>query len=470
MPEKLTNTRPALLLVDDDAEIREQMKWALASDYQLLEASDRSTALAHVRQASPQLVLLDLGLPPETDGASEGLAILQETLALNPTTKVIVVTGNSDHTKAVAAIESGAYDFIEKPVQLGVLKIVLQRAVYLSNLEEEHRALQQKTSQDAFEGLGGNSPQMQEVFRMIRRVGPSDVPVLITGESGTGKELVARAIHRQSARKGQPFVAINCSAIPETLFESELFGYEKGAFTGAAQQRKGRVEGAQRGTLFLDEIGDIPLGLQVKLLRFLQDHTIQRLGAKETIAVDARILAATNVDLKKAISEGRFREDLYYRLCVVTIAVPALSERGSDIMLLARTFLTKFADDQKKLLKGFTPQAVEALAAHSWPGNVRELENRIKRAVVMADGKYVTPANVELKGPSSFEEGPHTLRASRNTREKDLVRLAMEKADGNVSQAAVELGISRPTLYQLLSRYGLKKSGASGFRMGNLKG
>jgi two-component system NtrC family response regulator len=458
MSEKLMNARPVLLLVDDDAEIRDQMKWALASDYQMLEASDRSTALAHVRNTTPRLILLDLGLPPDIDGASEGLAILRETLRLNPMAKVIVITGNSDRTKAVAAIESGAYDFIEKPVQLDVLKIVLQRAAYLSNLEEEHRVLQQKTSQDAFEGLGGNSPQMQDVFRMIRRVGPSDVPVLITGESGTGKELVARAIHSQSARKGESFVAINCGAIPETLLESELFGYEKGAFTGAVQQRKGRIEGAQGGTLFLDEIGDIPLALQVKLLRFLQDHTIQRLGAKETIVVDARILAATNVDLQKAIHEGRFREDLYYRLCVVTIAVPALSERGSDIALLARIFLTKFAEAEKKPLKGFTPQAVEALTTYNWPGNVRELENRIKRAVVMAEGKYVTPANLELKDPSSAEEDASTLRASRDSREKDLVRLAMEKVDGNVSRAAAELGISRPTLYQLLARYGLKKT------------
>jgi len=451
-------THPTLLLVDDDPEIRDQMKWALASDYELLEASDRPSALAHVRQAMPQLVLLDLGLPPDTDGASEGLAILRETMQLNPMAKVIVVTGNSDRAKAIAAIESGGYDFIEKPVQLDVLKIVLQRAAYLSNLEQENRALQQQAGQNDFEGLMGNSAQMQEVFRMIRRVGPSDVPVLITGESGTGKELVARAIHRQSGRKGQAFVAINCGAIPETLLESELFGYEKGAFTGATQQRKGRIEGAQGGTLFLDEIGDIPLGLQVKLLRFLQDHEIQRLGGKETIAVDARILAATNVDLQKAISEGRFREDLYYRLCVFTIAVPALNERGSDIALLSRTFLTKFAEEQKKPLKGFTPQAMQALTAHNWPGNVRELENRIKRAVVMAEGKYVTPGNLELKDPSSSEEEASTLRASRDSRERDLVRLAMEKADGNVSRAAAELGISRPTLYQLLARYGLKKT------------
>ena len=452
------NTHPTLLLIDDDPEIRDQMKWALASEYELLEASDRPSALAHVRQAMPQLVLLDLGLPPDTDGASEGLAILRETMQLNPMAKVIVVTGNSDRAKAIAAIESGGYDFIEKPVQLDVLKIVLQRATYLSNLEQENRALQQQAGQNDFEGLMGNSAQMQEVFRMIRRVGPSDVPVLITGESGTGKELVARAIHRQSGRKGQAFVAINCGAIPETLLESELFGYEKGAFTGATQQRKGRIEGARGGTLFLDEIGDIPLGLQVKLLRFLQDHEIQRLGGKETIAVDARILAATNVDLQKAISEGRFREDLYYRLCVVTIAVPALNERGADIALLSRTFLTKFAEEQKKPLKGFTPQAMQALTAYNWPGNVRELENRIKRAVVMAEGKYVTPGNLELKDPSSSEEEASTLRTSRDSRERDLVRLAMEKADGNVSRAAADLGISRPTLYQLLARYGLKKT------------
>jgi two-component system NtrC family response regulator len=451
-------THPTLLLVDDDPEIRDQMKWALASDYELLEASDRPSALAHVRQAMPQLVLLDLGLPPDTDGASEGLAILRETMQLNPMAKVIVVTGNSDRAKAIAAIESGGYDFIEKPVQLDVLKIVLQRAAYLSNLEQDNRALQQQAGQNDFEGLMGNSAQMQEVFRMIRRVGPSDVPVLITGESGTGKELVARAIHRQSERKGQALVAINCGAIPETLLESELFGYEKGAFTGATQQRKGRIEGARGGTLFLDEIGDIPLGLQVKLLRFLQDHEIQRLGGKETIAVDARILAATNVDLQKAISEGRFREDLFYRLCVVTIAVPALNERGSDITLLSRTFLTKFAEEQKKPLKGFTPQAIQALTVHNWPGNVREVENRIKRAVVMAEGKYVTPENLELIDPSSSEEQASTLRASRDSRERDLVRLAMEKADGNVSRAAADLGISRPTLYQLLARYGLKKT------------
>jgi two-component system NtrC family response regulator len=451
-------TRPILLLVDDDPEIRDQMKWALSSDYELLEALDRPTAVAHVKRAMPPLVLLDLGLPPDPEGASEGLAILRETLQLNPLAKVIVVTGNSDRPKAVAAIESGAYDFIEKPVQLDVLKVVLQRAAYLSSLEQHNRHVRDQIGDKEFEGLVGTSARMQEVFRMIRRVGPSDVPVLITGESGTGKELVARAIHNQSLRKEAPFVAINCGAIPEALLESELFGYEKGSFTGAAQQKKGRIEYAQGGTLFLDEIGDIPLGLQVKLLRFLQDHEIHRLGGKEAIPVDVRILAATNVDLQKAILEGRFREDLYYRLCVITIVVPPLNQRGDDIALLARSFMERFAEEQQKPVKGFTPQAQEALMAYQWPGNVRELENRVKRAVLMAEGRYITPMNLALEGDDTSEEEALTLKASRQRREKDLVRLALEKTDGNVSRAAVELGISRPTLYQLLTRYGLKNS------------
>jgi two-component system NtrC family response regulator len=451
----MMTTRLPLLLVDDDAEIRDQMKWALASDYDIVEAADRATALTHVRQLRPRLILLDLGLPPDVDGASEGLAILRESLQLNNSAKIIVITGNSDRAKAMTAIQSGAYDFIEKPVQLDVLRVVLQRASYLSNLEQEHRELQKKTGQSDFEGLVGDSTQIQEIFRMVRRVGPSDVPVLITGESGTGKELVARAIHRQSQRQNASFVPINCGAIPETLLESELFGYEKGAFTGATQQRKGRIESAQGGTLFLDEIGDIPLGLQVKLLRFLQDHEIIRLGGKDVIAVDTRILAATNIDLRKAISEGRFREDLYYRLCVVTVAVPSLRERASDVPLLARTFLLRFSDELKKPLKGFTPEAVEALTVHGWPGNVRELENRVKRAVVMAEGRYITPENLELQ-LSSTQDG-ETLKASRDHREKELVRLAMERADGNVTRAASYLGVSRPTLYQLLARYGLKK-------------
>jgi two-component system NtrC family response regulator len=448
---------PVLLLVDDDEQIREQMRWALAGTYQVLEAPDRPTANEQMRRVMPELILLDLGLPPDIDGASEGLAILREALKLNPVAKVIVITGNSDRAKAVAAIQGGAYDFIEKPVQLDVLKVVLQRAQYLANLERENRAPLQQAGQSEFEGLVGSSEPMQEMFRMIRRVGPSDVPVLITGESGTGKELVARAIHRQSGRKDAAFVAINCSAIPDTLIESELFGHEKGAFTGAAQQRKGRIEGAQGGTLFLDEIGEIPLALQVKLLRFLQDHEIQRLGGKEALSVNTRVIAATNVNLQSAISNGRFREDLYYRLCVVSISAPRLSDRRTDIPLLARTFLLRFADDQHKPIAGFSSEAMAALIDYSWPGNVRELENRVKRAVVMAEGKYITPENLELTVAIGHEGDERTIRGSRENREKELVLLTMEKVQGNISRAATELGISRPTLYQLLARYGVKK-------------
>jgi len=448
-------TRPTLLLVGDDDIVRNKMKWAFSWAYDLVEAPDRAAALSVIRQAMPPLVLLDLGPRADADWSSEGLAILRESVQLNPMTKVIVMTGRSDRVEAFAAIESGAYDVLEKPVQLDVLKVVLQRATYLSNLERESRESQVQSGGTEFEGLVGNSKPMQDVFSMIRRVGPSDVSVLITGESGTGKELVARAIHRLSARKEAPFIAINCGAIPETLLESEFFGYEKGAFTGATQQKKGRIESAQRGTLFLDEIGEMPLSLQVKLLRFLQDHEIHRLGGKDPVSVDVRVLAATNVDLREAIESGRFREDLFYRLCVVTIPVPALKGRA-DITLLARTFLMKSAEAQEKRLKGFTPQAIDALLTHDWPGNVRELENRVRRAVVMADGKYVSPENLDLKDPSSVERASTTLRVTRDLREKKLVQSMLEKTHGNVSKAAVDLGISRPTLYQLLARYGLR--------------
>lgn len=452
------STRPSLLLVTNDAALRDPMKWALASDYELLEMPDRARALSHVRQTMPPVVILDWGLPSDGVSATERLAILHEALRLNQDAKVIVVMDNGDQANAIAALESGAYDILERPVQIDVLKVVLQRAMYLSNLERERRAIREQVGATEFEGLVGTSRPMQDVVGMIRRVGPSDVPVIITGESGTGKELVARAIHRLSARKEAPFIALNCGAIPEGLLESELFGYEKGSFTGAVQQKKGRIESAQGGTLLLDEIGDIPLSLQVKLLRFLQDHEIHRLGGKDPISVDVRVLASTNVDLQEAINKGRFREDLFYRLCVVAIPIPRLKARGSDITLLARTFLMRFAEVQKKVLKGFTPQAIEALLAHSWPGNVRELENRVLRAVVMAEGKYVTPANLELKDISSVTSDSTPLRVARDMHEKELVKVMLEKTNGNVSKVAIELGISRPTLYQLLSRYGLRQS------------
>ncbi len=451
-------THPTLLLIDDEAVTRSEMTSALASNYEILEASGRANALSQIRLVMPPLVLLNLDPSSNVEGTAEGLIILRETVQLNPMTKVIVMVGSNDRTKAAAAMEGGAYDILEKPVQLDVLKVVLQRAMYLFNLERESRAVREEVSGTEFQGLVGTSKPMQEVFGMIRRVGPADVPILITGESGTGKELVARAIHRLSGRKDAPFVAINCGAIPETLLESELFGYEKGAFTGAVQQRKGRIESAQGGTLFLDEIGDIPLSLQVKLLRFLQEHEVHRLGGRHKISVDVRVLAATNIDLQEAINSGRFREDLFYRLCVVGIPVPSLKTRGSDITLLAKQFFAKFAEAHKKPLKGFTSQGIEAILAHNWPGNVRELENRVKRAVVMAEGKYITPANLELKDLSSGHSDVTTLRGARDLREKELVRIILDKVDGNVSKAAIELGISRPTLYQLLSRYRLRPS------------
>ncbi|MFN3682075.1 MAG: PEP-CTERM-box response regulator transcription factor [Nitrospira sp.] len=453
----MTRNLPPLLLVDDDNEIREQMKWALAGDYRVLEASDRKTALAQMAAVKPDLVLLDLGLPPDVDGASEGMAILRAALQMNPAAKVIVITGNSDRARAIEAVQSGAYDFIEKPVQLDVLKIMLQRAAYLADLERENRASQETAGNEEFEGLIGRSPFMQELIQTIKRIGPSDVSVLIVGESGTGKEVVARAIHRSSMRREQPFVAINCGAIPETLLESELFGHEKGAFTGATQQRKGRIEHAEGGTLFLDEIGDMPLPLQVKLLRFLQERQIQRLGGKEPISVDARIIAATHVDLEHAIHEGRFREDLYYRLCVVKIRMLPLRARPTDIPLLANMFLHRLAAEYQKPLVGFTTDAMTILTSYHWPGNVRELENRIKRALVMAEGRYITPSHLDLGQGDKPKESTLTLRKLRESQERDLVRLALEKANGNVSRAAAELGISRPTLYQMLERYGLRK-------------
>lgn len=449
-------TRPALLLVTHDAAIRDRMRSAFTSDYELFEVTDRTAALSHVRRVMPPVVVLDFRMPSTDVSATERLAYLQESLQLNPNAKVIVVLDHPDRATAMAAFESGAYDVLEFPVQLDVLKVVLQRATYLFNLERENRAIREQAVATEFEGLVGNSEPMQNLFKMICRVGPSDVPVLITGESGTGKELVARALHRLSERKDAPFIAINCGAIPETLLESELFGYEKGAFTGAIQQRKGRIESAKGGTLFLDEIGDIPLALQVKLLRFLQDHDIQRLGGNHTVSVDVRVLAATNVDLQAAINGGRFREDLFYRLSVMTIPIPCLRVRGSDIPLLANMFLMKFAAAHKKLLKGFTPQAIESLRTHNWPGNVRELENRVMRAVVMAEGKYISAANLALHDSSSVKRESPTLRVARDLRERELVQWALEKANGNVSKAAVELGISRPTLYQLLARYGLR--------------
>jgi two-component system NtrC family response regulator len=448
--------KPKLLIVEDDPSITAQMKWALAQDYELLLAEDRVTAIDLLKRETPSVVTLDLGLPPYPREVKEGFLALNELLSHGGFIKIIIITGQEEKDHALRAIGEGAYDFFCKPIQIEELKFVLNRAFYVSQLEREHHELQQRLSGESFEGMLGISPQMQEVFSSIRKVATTEVPVLIVGESGTGKELVAKAIHTNSSRRKCPFVVINCSAIPETLLESELFGHEKGAFTGAHIQRKGRFEMAQGGTLFLDEIGELSLALQVKLLRFLQDQMIERVGGREEISVDARVLAASNKDLKLALKEGKFREDLYYRLGVVTIFLPPLRAREGDIFLLATALLHRYAHEGGKKISGFTPQAINAIETYMWPGNIRELENRIKRAVIMAEGQKVTQADLEFQSPYEKYEGKG-LREARESLEKDFIQRALSKHKGSVTHAASELGISRPTLYELMEKLGVNR-------------
>ncbi len=451
-----SSAKPKLLIVEDNSSIANQMKWALTSDYEIFLAEDRLSALELFGQEMPPVVTLDLGLPPHTDGAEEGFQTLSGIIERDSLTKVIVITGQGEKENALKAIGQGAYDFFCKPVQIEELKIVLRRAFYLSRLERENRELQERYKIEPFEEMIGTSSQVETVFASIRKVATSDAPVLITGESGTGKELAARAIHRLSNRKDGPFVAINCSAIPETLLESELFGHEKGAFTGAHIQRKGRFEKAHEGSLFLDEIGELPGHLQVKLLRFLQEQKIERIGGREEISVDVRIMAASNRDLKEAMKDGRFREDLYYRLGVVVISLPPLREREGDILVLATALLQRFSGENKRKITGFTQQAIRALESHAWPGNIRELENRIKRAVIMAEGSKITPKDLELVSPFEKYEGKG-LREAREELERYFIIKALARSRGNMSKAAEELGISRPTLYELMEKLGIQK-------------
>lgn len=448
--------KPKLLIAEDDEDLRTQMKWALTQDYEVFLAEDRSSALEVLKMERPAVVTLDLGLPPRPEGVEEGFLALGEMLELNPLTKVIIITGQGEKDNALKAIGLGAYDFFSKPIQIDELKVVLRRAFHLVQLEHENRELQQRLREEGFEGMLGASTKVQEVFSSIRKVATTDVSVLIVGESGTGKELVARAIHRQSSRKEFPFVVINCGAIPENLLESELFGHEKGSFTGAHIQRKGRFEMAQGGTLFLDEIGELPLLLQVKLLRFLQEQKIERIGGREEIPIDARVLAATNRDLKQALDDGKFREDLYYRLGVVTIILPPLREREEDILVLAMALLQRYSDENKKKITGFTKPAIRAIETHNWPGNIRELENRIKRAVIMAEGSKIAPEDLELVSPFKKYEG-HGLREARESLERDFIERAIARNKGNITQVASELGLSRPTLYELMEKLGMKK-------------
>jgi two-component system, NtrC family, response regulator len=403
------------------------------------------------------LVTLDLGLTTDPNGVEEGFRLLGELLRYRNETKVVVITGQGEREHALRAISAGAYDFFNKPIHLDELNVVLRRARHVHDLERENRELQRGTGVDSFEGIVGFCPAMQDVFRAVRRVAGSDAQVLIAGESGTGKELVARAIHRLSERGSSPFVAINCGAIPENLLESELFGHEKGAFTGAHTRRAGRIETAHRGTLFLDEIGELPVSLQVKLLRFLQEHRIERVGGRQEIAVDVRVIAATNADLDREMKEERFREDLYYRLAVVRVSLPPLRERGEDVAVLAKIFLERFARENKKNISGFSAEALEALQTHDWPGNVRELENRVKRAIIMAEGRKLTSADLELSSSSPDRHRSVTLKEAREELERDIIQRTLRKHNGNMTRTAAELQVSRPTLYELMEKLGIRK-------------
>ena len=454
--ELLLSQRPRLLIVEDDEEVRSQMKWAMARDYNIDTAGDRIEAMDVIRTQHPPVVILDLGLPPHPASTDEGFATLAEAVTADPHIKVVIVTGRAEKEHAMKAIAQGAYDILYKPVQLDELGTVLRRAYYVSALERDHADIQKRLGEGAFEGMLGTSSRMQEVFSTVRKVATTDVPVLITGESGTGKELVAQAIHRMSMRSDGPFVVINCGAIPEALLESELFGHEKGSFTGAHIQRKGRIEMADEGTLFLDEIGELSLPLQVKLLRFLQEQVVERVGGRELLKVDARVIAATNRDLKQAMADGKFREDLFFRISVVSVALPPLKERAGDALLMANTFLQRYSKENKKKITGFSTQAIAAIEQYGWPGNVRELENRVKRAVIMAEGRKVTPSDLELETPKGKYEGL-TLREAREALEREVILRVLSKHNDNITRASEELGISRPTLYELMDKLGIAR-------------
>ena len=448
--------RPRLLIVEDDPGISNQLKWGLSKDYEVFTAPDPENTLRFLKKEHPAVITLDLGLPPKPDDGVIGLRLLGEILKIDPLIKVIVITGNTEKEDAIKAVQMGAYDIYYKPIDMDEIKVILSRAFHMQSLERENIELQKKLEDDnRFGSLIGQSPGMQGVFGTIRKVANSDIPILVIGESGTGKELVSKSIHYRSDRKENPFVAINCGAIPENLLESELFGHEKGSFTGAYIQQKGKVEFAHKGTLFLDEIGELSPALQVKLLRFLQDHTIERIGGRESIRVDARIIAATHKDLLKAIQNGSFREDLYYRLSVVTIHIPPLRDRGHDILLLAKYFFHRFSHETKRKFKGFDEDALSAIMAYEWPGNIRELENKIKRAVIMGEGPWIKPQDLDLEHPA-MPARELSLKKAREGAEIEVIKQALEKYSGNITRAAAEMGVSRPTLHDLMKKYGIR--------------
>ncbi|GGZ94674.1 PEP-CTERM-box response regulator transcription factor [Novosphingobium arvoryzae] len=457
MSDAKSKVLPKLLIVEDDPGLQAQLKWAYP-EFDVVIAGDRASALAALRADEPPVVTLDLGLPPDADGTSEGFAVLDEIMALKPDTKVIVASGHGARESALRAIAKGAYDFYQKPVDIEALGLIVRRALELHRIEAENRQLAARSGEDnrVLGRMITGAPEMVKVARTIERVANTNVSVMLLGASGTGKELLARGLHDASDRAGGAFVAINCAAIPENLLESELFGHEKGAFTGAVKTTEGKIELAHGGTLFLDEVGDIPLPLQVKLLRFLQERVIERIGSRKSIAVDTRIVCATHQDLEAMIGDGRFREDLFYRLAEIVIRIPSLAERPGDAGLLARAFLTRFAREMNPAVKGFAADALAAIDAWQWPGNVRELENRVKRAVIMADGKLVSAADLDLAEPDEAGEAVLNLKAAREAADRRVIRHALARSEGNISQTAKLLGISRPTLYDLLKQYDLQ--------------
>ena len=453
----MAENKPKLLVVEDDEGLQAQLKWAY-DDFDVVIAGDRAAAIAALRSEEPAVVTLDLGLPPDPDGTSEGFAVLREILALKPGTKVIVASGHGARESALEAIASGAYDFYQKPVDIEALGLIVRRAFTLTLIEHENRVLAERAGEDrtVLGGLVTAAPEMVKVARTIERVANTAVSVMLLGASGTGKELLARGLHDASDRKQGAFVAINCAAIPENLLESELFGHEKGAFTGAVKTTEGKIEQANGGTLFLDEVGDIPLPLQVKLLRFLQERSIERVGGRKPIPVDTRIVCATHQDLEAMIADGRFREDLFYRLAEIVVKIPTLAERPGDATLLAKVFLKRFAQEMNPQVKGFAPDALAAIDGWQWPGNVRELENRVKRAVIMADGKLVVAADLDLGDTHEEQDLPLNLRAAREAADRKVIRHALARSEGNISSSAKLLGISRPTLYDLIKQYDLQ--------------
>jgi len=450
----MTDTAKVLLIVEDDEGLQRQLKWAYEG-YEVVCAGNRASAIEALRAREPAVVTLDLGLPPDPDGTDEGFATLAEILRLKPDTKVIVATGHGARESATKAVAMGAYDFYKKPVDIDELGFIVERAFHLHEIEEEHRRLESGAAASVLGAIITAAPEMLKVAKTIERVASADVSVMLLGASGTGKELLARAVHEKSARKGE-FIAINCAAIPENLLEAELFGYERGAFTGAIKSNVGKIELAEGGTLFLDEVGDIPLPLQVKLLRFLQERVIERIGGRQPIAVNTRIVCATHQDLDSMIAAGSFREDLYYRLAEIVVKIPSLAERSGDSVLLARHFVNRFGRELNPGVQSLSPDAIDAIDTYAWPGNVRELENRIKRAVIMADGKCVTGADLDLPAAvESAEVLPINLRSAREAADRKVIRQAMSRVDNNISSAAKLLGISRPTLYDLLKQYRL---------------